>query len=37
MDGATFESSYVELAVLGCYDIVMIAASYLLFDFIWKD
>jgi len=37
MDGATFESSYIELAVLGCYDIVMIAASYLLFDFIWKD
>ena len=37
MDGTTFESGYIELAVLGCYDIVMIAASFLLFDFIWKD
>lgn len=37
MDGTTFESSYIELAVLGCYDVVMIAASFLLFDFIWKD
>jgi len=37
MDGITFQSSYVELAILGCYDVVMIAASFMLFDFIWKD
>jgi len=37
MDTTTFSSSYIELAILGCYDVVMIAASYMLFDFIWKD
>ena len=37
MDTTTFSSSYVELAILGCYDVVMIAASFMLFDFIWKD
>lgn len=37
MDTTTFSSSYVELAILGCYDVVMIAASFILFDFIWKD
>jgi len=37
MDTTTISSSYVELAILGCYDVVMIAASFMLFDFIWKD
>jgi heme exporter protein B len=37
MDGASIVESSVELAVLFCYDIIMLAASYLLFDFIWKD
>ena len=37
MDTTTFSSSYVELAILGCYDVVMISASFMLFDFIWKD
>ncbi|MDP3150782.1 MAG: heme exporter protein CcmB [Ignavibacteria bacterium] len=37
MDTTTFSSSYVELAILGCYDVVMIAVSFMLFDFIWKD
>lgn len=37
MDGETLESSFVEIAVLVCYDVIMLTASYLLFDFIWKD
>ncbi|MBV6510837.1 MAG: heme exporter protein CcmB [Ignavibacteriales bacterium] len=37
MDGTPFDESLVELAVLGSYNVVMIAASYLLFDIIWKD
>lgn len=37
MDGTNFEESFVPIAVLLCYNIIMIATSYLLFDFIWKD
>ena len=37
MDGKTISQSFVELAVLLCYDVIMGTASYLLFDFIWKD
>ena len=37
IDGKTIEESFVELAVLICYDVIMLTASYLLFDFIWKD
>jgi len=37
MEGETFASAYAELAVLFCYDVIMAAASYMLFDFIWKD
>lgn len=37
MDGETLENSFVEIAVLVCYDVIMLTASYLLFDFIWKD
>ncbi|HRI45859.1 MAG: heme exporter protein CcmB [Ignavibacteriaceae bacterium] len=37
MDGTAFEEGYIEVAVLICYDVIMISASYLLFDFIWKD
>jgi heme exporter protein B len=37
VDGKSIEKSFVELAVLVCYDVIMITASYLLFDFIWKD
>jgi heme exporter protein B len=36
-DGASIESSSTELLVLVCYDVIMGTASYLLFDFIWKD
>lgn len=37
MDGTAFDLAYIEVAVLFCYDVVMISASYLLFGFIWKD
>jgi heme exporter protein B len=37
MGGNSISDSVVELAVLVCYDVVIITASYLLFDFIWKD
>ena len=37
MDGKTVNQSFVEIAVLVCYDVVMGTASYLLFDFIWKE
>ncbi len=37
MDGITIIESLVELAVLICYDVIMLTASYLLFDFIWED
>lgn len=37
MDGATFEEAYAELVILLSYDVVMLTAAYMLFDFIWKD
>lgn len=37
MDGNSISGSFVEIAVLVCYDVIMISASYLLFDFIWKE
>lgn len=37
IDGKPMADAYVELAVLICYDVIMLTASYLLFDFIWKD
>jgi len=37
MDGTTIGESIVELAIVVCYDIIMISVSYMLFDFIWKD
>ena len=37
MDGDLVSDSYVELAVLICYDVIMLTAGYMLFDFIWKD
>ncbi len=37
IDGETISESFVELAVLFSYDIIMLTAAYLLFDFIWKD
>ncbi|MBU0561060.1 MAG: heme exporter protein CcmB [Bacteroidetes bacterium] len=37
IDGKSIEESFVEIAVLISYDVIMLTASYLLFDFIWKD
>ncbi len=37
IDGDTFSGSTVELAVLFCYDVIILTASFMLFDFIWKD
>jgi heme exporter protein B len=37
MVGTTFDESSINLAVLVCYDVIMLTASYMLFDFIWKD
>lgn len=37
IDGDSITDSFVEIAVLVCYDVIMLTASYLLFDFIWKD
>ena len=37
IDGKSIDDSLIELAVLICYDVIMLTASYLLFDFIWKD
>ncbi len=37
IDGTTVSDAIFELLIIICYDIVMISASYILFDFIWKD
>lgn len=37
IDGTSFEEMSIEMLVLFSYDVVMFSASYLLFDFIWKD
>lgn len=37
IDGDALADSWVEIAVLVCYDVIMLTASYMLFDFIWKD
>ena len=37
LDGTSFEQSVFELAMVACYDVIMLSASYMLFDFVWKD
>lgn len=37
IDGTPFETAQFELAIVASYDVIMITASYMLFDFIWKD
>lgn len=37
LDGTSFEAAKFELAIVVGYDVVMLTASYMLFDFIWKD
>jgi heme exporter protein B len=35
--GASFIDAKIELAIVLCYDVIMLTASYMLFDFVWKD
>ncbi|MBZ0200966.1 MAG: heme exporter protein CcmB [Ignavibacteriaceae bacterium] len=37
IDGTSFAESIFEIAIVACYDVIMISAAYMLFDFIWKD
>ncbi|MDT3694950.1 MAG: heme exporter protein CcmB [Ignavibacterium sp.] len=37
IDGISFESAKFELAIVVSYDVIMLTASYMLFDFIWKE
>ncbi|AFN74859.1 cytochrome c-type biogenesis protein CcmB [Melioribacter roseus P3M-2] len=37
MDGNSVADSTTEILVLVSYDVIMLTASYLLFDFIWKE
>lgn len=37
MDGDLISQSYAELLVLLSYDVIMVTAGFMLFDFIWKD
>lgn len=37
LDGIGFETAKFELAIVVSYDVIMLTASYMLFDFIWKD
>jgi heme exporter protein B len=36
-DGTSFERAKFELAIVVSYDVIMFTASYMLFDFIWKE
>jgi heme exporter protein B len=37
IDGSSVYDSWIEVFVLLSYDVIMLTASYLLFDYIWKD
>lgn len=37
IEGIPISEAFFELAIVVSYNIVMISASYMLFDFIWKD
>lgn len=37
INGASIADSFIELAVLISYDVIMLSAAYMLFDFIWND
>lgn len=36
-NGTSFERAKFELAIVVSYDVIMLTASYMLFDFIWKE
>ncbi len=35
--GAGFGDAKFELAIVFCYDVIILTGSYMLFDFVWKD
>ena len=35
--GTDFATAKFELAIVVCYDVIMLTGSYMLFDFVWKD
>ena len=35
--GTSFENAKFELAIIVCYDVIILTVSYMLFDFIWKE
>jgi len=35
--GSSFADAQFELAIVFCYDVIMLTGSYMLFDFVWKD
>ncbi len=35
--GSSFADAKFELALVFCYDVIMLTGSYMLFDFVWKD
>ena len=37
IDGTSVDESIFELAIVASYDVIMLSASYMLFDFIWKE
>jgi len=37
MNGTSFETAKFELAIVVCYDVIILTVSYMLFDFIWKE
>jgi heme exporter protein B len=37
IEGAALNDAVFEIAIVACYDVIMVSASYMLFDFIWKD
>jgi len=37
IDGISFERAKFELAIVVSYDVIMLTAAYMLFDFIWKE
>ncbi len=35
--GSSFADAKFELAIVLCYDVIMLTGSFMLFDFVWKD
>lgn len=37
MEGVPFDEGFIEIATLVSYDVVMVAAGFMLFDLVWKE